>query len=69
VYGADWHSGIRIPRVVVPLLRLVLRGICARAMRGIQRLVLGQARGEAASFAHGSMTCRPSVAMSEPPQP
>jgi glycosyltransferase involved in cell wall biosynthesis len=69
VYGADWHSGIRIPRVVVPLLRLVLRGICARAMRGIQRLVIGQTRGEAASFAHGSMTCRPSVAVSEPPQP
>jgi hypothetical protein len=56
VYGAEWHSGIRIPRVVVPLLRLVLRGICARVMRGSQRLVLGQ-------------RCQPSVAVSEPPQP
>jgi len=37
VYGADWHSGIRIPRVVAPLLLLVLRGICARLLRGIQR--------------------------------
>jgi len=41
VYGADWQSGIRIPRVVMPLLRLVLRGICARFLRGIQRRVLG----------------------------
>ena len=41
VYGADWQSGIRIPRVVIPLLRLVLRGICARFLRGIQRRVLG----------------------------
>jgi glycosyltransferase involved in cell wall biosynthesis len=56
VYGAEWRSGIRIPRVVVPLLRLVLRGICARVTRGIQRLVLGP-RGQ------------PSVAMSEPPPP
>ena len=37
VYGADWHSGIRIPRVVAPLLLLVVRGICARLLRGMQR--------------------------------
>jgi glycosyltransferase involved in cell wall biosynthesis len=65
VYGADWHSGIRIPRVVAPLLRLVLRGICARVLCGIQRLVLGQSRGEPASFSSGG----PSVAMPEPPRP
>ena len=41
VYGADWHSGIRIPRVVVPLLRLVVRGMCARLLRGIQHRVQG----------------------------
>jgi glycosyltransferase involved in cell wall biosynthesis len=41
VYGPDWHSGIRITRVVVPLLRLVLRGIVARLLRSAQRRVLG----------------------------
>jgi glycosyltransferase involved in cell wall biosynthesis len=41
VYGPDWHSGIRIPAVVGPLLRLVLRGMGARLWRGIQQRVLG----------------------------
>jgi glycosyltransferase involved in cell wall biosynthesis len=41
VYGPDWHSGIRIPAVVAPLLRLVLFGMGARLGRGIQRRVLG----------------------------
>ena len=41
VYGPEWHSGIRIPRVVGPLLRIVLRGICARCLRSLQRRVLG----------------------------
>jgi hypothetical protein len=41
VYGADWHSGIRIPRVVVPLLRLMARGLLARMGRGLQRRLLG----------------------------
>jgi glycosyltransferase involved in cell wall biosynthesis len=40
VYGPEWHSGIRIPRVVGPLLRLVLRGICVRFLRSLQRRVL-----------------------------
>jgi glycosyltransferase involved in cell wall biosynthesis len=40
VYGPEWRSGIRIPRVVGPLLRLVLRGICARLLRSLQRRVL-----------------------------
>lgn len=53
VYGADWHSGIRIPRVIVPLLRLVARGLCARLARGIQRRLLGPR----------------SVVMPEPPAP
>jgi glycosyltransferase involved in cell wall biosynthesis len=42
VYGPDWHSGIRISRVVVPLLRLVLRGIFSRIVRGIQRQIFGE---------------------------
>jgi glycosyltransferase involved in cell wall biosynthesis len=41
VYGPDWHSGIRIPQVVAPLLRLVLLGMGARLVRGIQRRVQG----------------------------
>ena len=41
VYGADWHSGIRIPRVVLPLLRLMARGLLARMGRGLQRRLLG----------------------------
>jgi len=41
VYGPDWHSGIRIPAVVAPLLRLMLVGMGARLVRGIQRRVLG----------------------------
>jgi len=41
VYGPDWHSGIRIPAVVAPLLRLVLLGMATRLGRGIQRRVLG----------------------------
>jgi glycosyltransferase involved in cell wall biosynthesis len=40
VYGPDWRSGIRCSRVVVPLLRLLLRGMGARVVRGIQRHVL-----------------------------
>jgi hypothetical protein len=56
VYGAEWHSGIRIPRVVVPLLRLVLRGICARVA----------ARDPAPGAGPKG---QPSLAMSEPPQP
>jgi glycosyltransferase involved in cell wall biosynthesis len=41
VYGPDWRSGIRVSRVVVPLLRLLLRGIGARLARGTKRRVLG----------------------------
>jgi glycosyltransferase involved in cell wall biosynthesis len=41
VYGSEWRSGIRIAAVVMPLLRLVLRGMCARLVRGVQRRVLG----------------------------
>jgi glycosyltransferase involved in cell wall biosynthesis len=41
VYGPDWRSGIRVPRVVVPLLCLLLRGMALRLWRGIQRCVLG----------------------------
>jgi glycosyltransferase involved in cell wall biosynthesis len=41
VYGPDWHSGIRITRVVAPLLRLVLRGMVARLLRSAQRRLLG----------------------------
>jgi glycosyltransferase involved in cell wall biosynthesis len=41
VYGPDWHSGIRIPAVLAPLLGLVLRGMGARIVRGIQRRVWG----------------------------
>jgi len=41
VYGPEWHSGIRISTVVAPLLRLVLCGMGARLMRGIQRRILG----------------------------
>ncbi len=40
VYGPEWHSGIRIPRVVGPLLRIVLRGIGARGLRSLQRRIL-----------------------------
>ena len=36
VYGPDWHSGIRIAAVVLPLLRLLLRGIGARMMRPLR---------------------------------
>jgi len=41
VYGPDWHSGIRIPAVVAPLLRLVLLGMGARLGRGMKRRILG----------------------------
>jgi glycosyltransferase involved in cell wall biosynthesis len=40
VYGRDWRSGIRVSRVVVPLVRLLLRGMGARLLRGFQRRVL-----------------------------
>jgi hypothetical protein len=40
VYGPEWHSGIRIPRVVGPLLRIVLHGIGARGLRSLQRRIL-----------------------------
>lgn len=42
VYGPHWRSGIRIPRVVGPLLRLILRGICARCLRSVHRRAFGQ---------------------------
>jgi glycosyltransferase involved in cell wall biosynthesis len=41
VYGPDWRSGIRVARVIAPLLRLVLRGIGARLVRSVQRRILG----------------------------
>jgi len=41
VYGPEWRSGIRIGAVIVPLIRLVLRGTFSRAVRAIQRRVLG----------------------------
>jgi len=41
VYGPDWRSGIRITRVVGPLLRLLARGMGARFLRAVQRRVLG----------------------------
>jgi glycosyltransferase involved in cell wall biosynthesis len=41
VYGSDWRSGIRLSRVVVPLLGLLLRGIGARLVRVTKRRVLG----------------------------
>jgi glycosyltransferase involved in cell wall biosynthesis len=53
VYGPDWRSGIRVASVVAPLLRLVLRGTLARALRAFQRHVLRA----------------PAVAMPEPPPP
>jgi glycosyltransferase involved in cell wall biosynthesis len=56
VYGNDWHSGIRILSVVVPLLRLVLRGICARLMRGIRHVVPDPLRGEAFGTRHRPST-------------
>jgi glycosyltransferase involved in cell wall biosynthesis len=40
VYGPQWRSGIRVAAVVGPLLRLVLRGMGARLLRGLQRRVL-----------------------------
>lgn len=53
VYGPQWRSGIRVAAVVGPLLRLVLRGMGARLLRGLQRRVLGA----------------PAVATPEPPPP
>jgi glycosyltransferase involved in cell wall biosynthesis len=41
VYGPDWRSGIRLWRVVVPLARLLLRGMLARLRRGLGRRGLG----------------------------
>ncbi len=41
VYGPEWRSGIRIPRVVVPLMRIVLRGTLSRLLRGARRYLLG----------------------------
>jgi glycosyltransferase involved in cell wall biosynthesis len=41
VYGPDWHSGIRISRVVLPILRLLLRGTCSRIGRAIHQRILG----------------------------
>lgn len=41
VYGPEWHSGIRIPRVVLPLMRILLRGMLARVARSLQRRLLG----------------------------
>ena len=41
VYGPNWRSGIRVAAVVVPLMRLVLRGMLSRVVRSIQRRVLG----------------------------
>jgi hypothetical protein len=41
VYGPDWRSGIRIASVVVPLMRLVLRGMASRVLRAVQRRILG----------------------------
>jgi glycosyltransferase involved in cell wall biosynthesis len=41
VYGPDWHSGIRVSAVLAPLLRLVLRGMGARLVRGLERRILG----------------------------
>jgi hypothetical protein len=51
VYGPDWRSGIRVASVIAPLLRLVVRGMAARLVRGFQRRILGA----------------PAVAMPEPP--
>lgn len=36
VYGQDWRSGIRITRVVVPISRLLLRGMAARLGRQLR---------------------------------
>lgn len=41
VYGPEWRSGIRIAAVIVPLLRLVVRGTFSRARRAISRRILG----------------------------
>jgi glycosyltransferase involved in cell wall biosynthesis len=41
VYGPEWRSGIRIPQVVTPLLRLLLLGATARLARAIQRRLSG----------------------------
>lgn len=41
VYGRDWRSGIRIPSVIVPLMRILARGMAARVARRIQRRILG----------------------------
>ncbi len=41
LYGPGWHSGIRIPAVVWPLLGLLLRGFGARLMRMLRRRLLG----------------------------
>jgi hypothetical protein len=41
VYGPDWHSGIRIRAVILPLVRLVLGGMFSRVVRAIQRRILG----------------------------
>jgi glycosyltransferase involved in cell wall biosynthesis len=41
VYGPEWRSGIRVPSVVVPLLRLVLRGMLSRVVRSVERRIFG----------------------------
>jgi glycosyltransferase involved in cell wall biosynthesis len=41
VYGSDWRSGIRIASVIWPLMRLVLRGMASRAVRSVERRILG----------------------------
>lgn len=41
VYGPDWRSGIRISRVVFPLMRLLIRAMGSRLLRSLQRRILG----------------------------
>jgi glycosyltransferase involved in cell wall biosynthesis len=41
VYGPDWRSGIRVAFVVLPLVRLLLRGVLSRVIRAAGRRALG----------------------------
>jgi len=41
VYGREWRSGIRIPSVIMPLMRILARGMVARMARALQRRILG----------------------------
>ncbi|MGD0838658.1 MAG: glycosyltransferase family 2 protein [Polyangia bacterium] len=41
VYGPEWRSGIRISRVVLPLMGLLTRAMWSRGLSSLQRKILG----------------------------